>query len=326
VGTARPTPGEDLGAAGTPDTSFVQYDDAFTHLGDWKYQQFTLGGTRNLILRFASDFAADAAIFTADQLGAFTNNQGFSGWAVFDNQTGYKSVTLVAGTYYVGARNQSANGNNIRLELDYQLTLPGYQQLGTFGKAENVPDGGTHWLSFTIQAGRRYFIDGVHSGLEVWTVPASEYDNFLSGGQVQYYPAYSGTSTNLPGLWELNLAPGSYYMFFRNDSGVHRTVNYLLEWWALPPLNSPSGLTASALKKRKIRVNWFDNSNNESGFTIQRGLSPDTLVDYANVGPGVTSYTFGGLTKGQIYYFRVYAWNAQQNSGYTGIVSAKARK
>jgi hypothetical protein len=322
---AAPRP-DDPAAAGTPNTYFIDRSDTFTHLGDWTWQEFVVGGTTTFVLRFASSYSADAAIFAPDQLSAFTNNQGFTGWAVFDNQTGYKTVTLGPGTYYVGARNQTNSANPIRLELDYQLTLPGYQQQGTFGKAENVPDGSTYWLTFTIQSGRRYFIDGVNSGLEVWTVPAADHQNFLNDQAFNYYPAFSGTDTNLPGLWELNLAPGSYTMFFRNRTGQHHTVNYLLEWWGWPPLPAPSGLTASAQKKKKIRVSWFDNSSNESGFTIQRGLSPDTLADYVDVGPGVRSYTFGGLTKGQTYYFRVYAWNAQQNSAYSGIASATARK
>ena len=54
---------------------------------------------------------------------------------------------------------------------------------------------------------------------------------------------------------------------------------------------------ASATSCTSILVTWTDNSNNETGFRIQRSTTglPSSYAFLANVGPNVTSYDDTGL-------------------------------
>ena len=88
------------------------------------------------------------------------------------------------------------------------------------------------------------------------------------------------------------------------------------------PPAAPSGLVATSAGPDQIDLAWTDNSADESGFRIER--SPDasawTLID--TVGADVTNYQDTGLSASTTYYYRLYAYNAAGNSGYSNVASA----
>jgi parallel beta-helix repeat protein/predicted outer membrane repeat protein len=88
-----------------------------------------------------------------------------------------------------------------------------------------------------------------------------------------------------------------------------------------PPL-PPSNLTALALSQTQIRLNWTDNSNNETGFKIERFTGAQPFVEIATVGANVTTYTNSGLTANTTYTYRVRAYNSAGNSDYSNTASA----
>lgn len=75
------------------------------------------------------------------------------------------------------------------------------------------------------------------------------------------------------------------------------------------PPDDPTGLTVTD-EVFQVRLNWVDNSNNETGFTIQK--SPDN-VNWSNldsVGPNITTYLeTGSAVCGVQNYYRVRAVN-----------------
>jgi len=75
---------------------------------------------------------------------------------------------------------------------------------------------------------------------------------------------------------------------------------------------APSNLRATATDSTHIRLDWNDNSNNESGFKIYDG---STFV--ATVGANTTSYTVGGLAPGSYHCYHIYAYNNYGNSPWT---------
>ena len=86
---------------------------------------------------------------------------------------------------------------------------------------------------------------------------------------------------------------------------------------------APTNLTAAPSGVGMIALNWTDNSNNESGFKIERSSSSGGPYSaLTTVGSGVTTYTDFGLSAATTYYYRVYAYNSSGNSAYAGPVSA----
>jgi hypothetical protein len=221
----------------TPEnTFFLEFDDTFTHLGDWRYQGFSItGGNVSFVLRFATDSTADGSIIPADQLSSFTNNQTYNGWG-FDNQFGTRYVTLGPGQYYLAARNQVSGSNKIRIELDNQITeVPGFRYYDQYMlEARTVSaNGGLLWQGFSIQQNIRYFVDGANSGVESYIIPASEITKFRNRQAFTYYVDYSDTGggTNAPGNFEITLPPGEYYLCFRNQTTLSKAVTYVTERW-----------------------------------------------------------------------------------------------
>ena len=118
---------------------------------------------------------------------------------------------------------------------------------------------------------------------------------------------------------------------------------------------SPTGLVATAISSSAIELNWTDTSNNEDGFRIERsstskstgftaiavfGSNVQTYLDDQGDGGGdggvrpggggggpaastvASSATTLGLTPGQTYWYRVVAFNANGDSGFSNTASA----
>ncbi len=91
---------------------------------------------------------------------------------------------------------------------------------------------------------------------------------------------------------------------------------------ALPPAD-PSGLQAVAVSTSQINLVWSDNSNNETGFEIERAIgTTGQFALVASVSAGVSSYSNTGLAGSTPYRYRVRAVNAGGGSDYTNIASA----
>jgi len=91
-----------------------------------------------------------------------------------------------------------------------------------------------------------------------------------------------------------------------------------------PAPTDPSGLTATAVSQTQINLSWTDNANNETGYKVER--SPDGTTGWTEIAgslpAGTTSYSNTGLTAATTYYYRVRAYNAGGNSGYSNVANA----
>ena len=85
---------------------------------------------------------------------------------------------------------------------------------------------------------------------------------------------------------------------------------------------APSALEAEAVSSYEMLLTWEDNSDNESGFKIQRKKSGGeyTLVDI--IGKDNTDYTDTGLAYETKYYYRIWAYNSVGDSVYSNEASA----
>lgn len=225
-------------AARALDTMFLEEGRSVSGLGASWMQGFTISGTKTFVLRFASTYKADAAIISASQVSNFKNNQGFSGYGLFDDSYGTKTVTLGAGSYYLAMRSQVSGSNYLQIELDYYPEEQGYEASfsGPSGAEKVGKNGGKLWHGFTWVSGsaNKAYVDGVNSGVTYWVIPASDLNAFKNGGSFSYY--YTSSLTNEPGLTWLNLPTGSYYLAFLNSDSVDQTVTYHL--WEMIPSGS----------------------------------------------------------------------------------------
>jgi hypothetical protein len=62
--------------------------------------------------------------------------------------------------------------------------------------------------------------------------------------------------------------------------------------------NAPSGLTLTLLNGNQARLQWVDNSSNETGFVLERRVGSGAHMLLASLGVNVTSYTDTGLQAG----------------------------
>ncbi|MFA4917578.1 MAG: hypothetical protein WC560_13030, partial [Syntrophales bacterium] len=85
----------------------------------------------------------------------------------------------------------------------------------------------------------------------------------------------------------------------------------------------PSNLTATVVSPN-VRLNWTDNSNNETGFVVQRATDNAFTAGLTsfNVGAGIITYLDLTAAPSSTYFYRVYATNAIGNSGNSNVVSA----
>ena len=99
-----------------------------------------------------------------------------------------------------------------------------------------------------------------------------------------------------------------------------RTQRLLRHLWMLQP--PPSGLTITSLLSNQVSLSWTDNSNNETGFKIQRKQgATGTYATIATPGPNVTTYNDSTVTDGTLYYYRVSATNATGDSAFSNEAS-----
>ncbi|HEU4752174.1 MAG TPA: fibronectin type III domain-containing protein, partial [Armatimonadota bacterium] len=87
------------------------------------------------------------------------------------------------------------------------------------------------------------------------------------------------------------------------------------------PPAAPGPLTITVLSQTSIRVNWRDNSADETEFRIERKAPGGGFGEVGQTGGNQTTFTDMGLTAGTTYTYRVRAKNSGGFSGYSAEAS-----
>jgi titin len=137
------------------------------------------------------------------------------------------------------------------------------------------------------------------------------------------YKTWKTTGPNIISYDATGLTPGKTYYFFvraEQETLFSNASNWATADLSLP--SAPTNLQASAFSSTQVNLSFQDNSNNETGFLIQR-MDPGTTTwkDLASLGPkagtGSITHSDTGLTPQTQYFYRVSAHNNLGSSSYS---------
>lgn len=84
---------------------------------------------------------------------------------------------------------------------------------------------------------------------------------------------------------------------------------------------APTNLAADSVTSDKVVLEWNDNSNNESGFRIDRSTGGGAYTEIATVGSDVVKYSDATVEPGTTYTYRIRAYNGFGNSAYSNLLA-----
>lgn len=84
---------------------------------------------------------------------------------------------------------------------------------------------------------------------------------------------------------------------------------------------APTGLKADTVTSVNVVLSWQDNSDNETGFKIEKATGSGSFTELAAVGSGVASYNDTSVIQGNKYSYQVRAYNGQGNSAYSNAIN-----
>jgi hypothetical protein len=177
---------------------------------------------------------------------------------------------------------------------------------------EKSQDGGISW--FELGRIDRVLTDpNITGGTESFIDPA-----WLVGDQYRVVAQNSVGDTwdySDPNLNEI--VPGT----FAFPVVTTKAVSEVLTVTPPPPPAAPSDLTATLVAGPQVSLAWTDNSNNETGFLIQRSTDGVNFSDLATVGADTISYVDLAVSGGNTYYYQVAAFNVGGSSAYSNTAS-----
>lgn len=122
------------------------------------------------------------------------------------------------------------------------------------------------------------------------------------------YSLIATVSTNTNTFFDQGLLENTIYYYKIRAINSGGNSNYTGESQSLTLLNSPSNLTSTNVTANSLVISWSDNSNAETGYQIERSLTPGNgFSSIITLGQNTFTYMNQDLSPGTNYYYRIKA-------------------
>ena len=226
----------------------------------------------------------------------------------FDELPDFNTLTPVS----TGIATSVNSGSSFRTQDDnYAVLWEGYIYIpvtGVYTFATISDEGSKVWIDVPYSADAVPVVDadGIHTPSLIYgVIPLSKGYHRIA---VAYFEKTGSESMDL---------------YWANDQGISGEeigggfFTYT-EVAGIPPLTPPSGLTATTAGYNKIKLDWQDNSSNETAFEILRSLAPGGPYEAAGrIGPNKLTFTDSALASATTYYYKVRVIGLNSESPYT---------
>ena len=223
----------------------------------------------------------------------------------------------------VATNTTSYSDNNLTPNTQYCYQVRAYNSAGnsnysneSCATTSDVPPNDPTNLSATAQSSTQINLS--------WTDNSDNETGFKieqKSGSSGNWSEIAQVAANTTSYSDNNLTPNTQYCYQVRAYNSAGNSNYSNESCAttsdVPP-NPPTNLSVTPQSSTQINLSWTDNSNNESGFKIERKEgSGGAWSEIAQIGANTTTYNDNNLTPNTQYFYRVRAYNSIGNSDYT---------
>lgn len=277
-----------------------------------------------------TDFSATSAGFFEIDLSwtdVATNEFGYKIERSQDGSTGWTNVVTV------GADSTSATDTGLADNTTYYYRIYGFNLVGnsaTVGVVnattdDQIPPGSPISLMITgvgffnvdlefedtADNETGFIVESSPDGVSSWTVAATR-------------GAHTDPTNSIAGVTVSGLSDATTYWFrvaATNETEQSQFYSNIVSTNTLDQVApaDPGGLFATGVGPSVMELAWTDNSDNETGFEIERKLTgtPDAFELIHTTAAGIQSYTDTGLQPETGYTYRVRAVNETEQSDYT---------
>jgi hypothetical protein len=252
--------------------------------------------------------------------GTISNTTRASGGVNGNNERQWFTGTinpalLVAGANVIAVEIHQDTPSSSDVSFNFELTgtvqPPATQPAAPSGLAATASNSSQINLSWTDNSSNEsgFKIERSPNGVDGWTQIAT-------------------TSAGVNTYQDLGRSPSTTYFYrVRSYNGAGDSLYSNVDDATTPAAPqapaAPSGLAASAASSSQINLSWTDESNDETGFKIERSLNG--IDGWSQIGTtlaGATAFQDTGRAPSTTYHYRVRAYNAGGDSDYSNNATA----
>jgi len=314
-----------------PSTTYTYRVKAFNEAGQSSYSDTRSATTASELLPPPPPSGLDVKVVSTSQINiSWTDNSNTESGFVIERVEG--SIGPFIQIAKVAADSSSYADLNLKPFTTYSYRVKAYNDAGESGYTDTK--------SATTDAELNPPM--APSELEAEAVSSTQVDikwtdnaHSESGFIIERNEGFSGSFSQIAKVTadveshsDKNLNPSTVYIYrvkAFNDVGNSGYTNPAAAT-TMPELevpSSPSGLEVRAISTSQIEITWSDNSDNETGFIVERyDETSGSFVEVVKRNANITFFTDKYLTPSMTYTYRVKATNEDGDSEYTEEKSA----